>query len=403
MDDHIVFMDNDVVNLAPKIHGYVTELNRAINNIHGVNPHSSVIVRRLEREALFLLNDIQFGITRFQDALERSRLFACKVVHAALMVDWNRLGQIKRSIQSFIAQHLPARMPVQIPVRMPVRVPARISPRIPARVPARVPARTETVRNYSIDEIARRAIESSRIVRQAHMSGPSILRQQRFPIAFDPRHLSNEGLPGMPQSLQNLPGVKGLYYPSFHFQDHVQGGCGTRAIGNALAIRDAEASNSLNPRTVFNNAAQHGDLNSHASTSTDEAIDLALALHLPDLHCLAFMEQYPGTQEIKNNPFPIIASTRYHHEQLNHAVNLYDEDRFQASIVQQIRNSENIVVHFLASVDRVRTNDHFVLISIVKHAGQIPKIIYMDCNNEPIMDQSKDAAFIHYLYLQCIA
>lgn len=254
----------------------------------------------------------------------------------------------------------------------------------------------------SIDEIVKRAVKSCEIARLAHLSSQPNLRLDQYAMWFDPNSVSDEGLPGIPQSLKGLPGVQILYYPSPHLPSRVNGGCATRALGNALAIRDAKLKNSLNPRMVVHLSAQHDDLNSHASTASSECAKLALALNLPQLHWLAYFNRKLNDAP-KNNPFSIIASACYHHPQLNHSVNLHKEDNFQAAIVQQIRRSTNIVVHFMASVDRINSCDHAILISIVKQAGQMPRIIYMDCNNEPIKDQSKDAAFIHYLYLQCIA
>ena len=44
-----------------------------------------------------------------------------------------------------------------------------------------------------------------------------------------------------------------------------------------------------------------------------------------------------------------------------------------------------------------------VVVSIVKRAGQPTKMIYMDSNNVPIADRSQAAAYICYLYWQCVA
>ncbi len=395
MDDGITIMKRDVATLVPTINSKAEGMLRTVNRLYGTNPQASAKIYNFEKEIHFLVDDLQLGITKFQDAYNRHHIHDCNELYEAIMDDWHRLRKINQNIQRQIIRHAaPA-----IPRRM-------VAPVEHHRAPVRIQQQHEAqpighARYYTVDEIAGRALESSRMARQAHLSRYPGHHTNQVPLTINPDQLSHEGFQAIPESLARLPRVQILYYPSPNLPARAWGCCGTRAIGNALGISDAVASNSLNPRTVFNNAARHNDLNSHSAVNSDEAVDLALTLNLPELHCLGIVERY--ADRVKPNPFSIFASTRYSHPQLGHSVNVYTEDRYHAELMQRIRNSDNIVAHFWTSVDRDRPSDHCVLISIVKRAGHIPKIIYMDSLNVPILDQSKDAAFIHYLYLQCIA
>lgn len=376
MDDHaidqIVIMANNVDNLAPMIKKYADELRQTVQRIDRNSRQVSANCHRLEREAFESLDDMQNGILKFRACFDQNRVADCTNIYQTLLQNRDRLFAIKLTLCDQL-DHRPE------------------------------PNHANRAKNYSADAIRGRALESSRIARQAHLSGPIVLSHERFSMIFDPHHLAPNGLDGIPQSLRQLPGVHIYYFPSPDLPRKASGTCGTLAIGNALAIRDAVLSDSLNPVTIFRNAATHNDLNSNEGTRTEEAVELAIVLHLSDFHCLMFGERYPKGGRAKDNPFSIIESTNYNHPQLIHTVNLTEEDQFQATIFEKIRNSETVCVNFLTCVDRAQMNDHGVLISIIKQKGRTPIIIYMDCNNEPIRDNSKDAAFIHYLYLQCIA
>lgn len=207
--------------------------------------------------------------------------------------------------------------------------------------------------------------------------------------------------PALPQCITELKGVEILYYPSPRSNLRIAGTCASRAIANALAIRDAITAASLDASTVYSLADTHNDLHSHPSVTHREAIELACALNLKNTFYLNFVEQF-SDGKIKDNPFSVTLSTEQHDPSLGFFFNLYTEEKTQAEIINKIRSMPTITAFFLCSVDVEHKNDHCILIAVVKKQGCIPKIIYMDCNNQQVAERSKSAAFIHYIYLQCI-
>lgn len=206
----------------------------------------------------------------------------------------------------------------------------------------------------------------------------------------------------LPKSITNLRKAEILYYPSPRTHLSISGTCASRAIANALGIRDAIALASLEAPIVYKMADTHNDLHSHSSVTHKEAIELACALDFKNTYYINYVENFSNGSP-KDNPFSITLSTEQHDPHLGNFFNLYTEERSQAEIINKIRAMPTITAFFLCSVDTHKKNDHCVLIAIVKQEGNIPKIIYMDCNNQQVPEHSKSAAFIHYLYLQCIA
>lgn len=210
----------------------------------------------------------------------------------------------------------------------------------------------------------------------------------------------------LPRSLRSLPGVQVLYYASPTDDSIVPGTCGSRTLANAAAISIAVDDNNLSAQRVFSQASKFSCIHVCSKMGSTEMIEDAVAANMKNIHSFAFVPTYHLSKQNKENPFSIIASSEYwspinHLQNQPFIVNFEDEPRFQDRIMRAIRGQQNCVTHFCCAVDVKEINDHAVLISIVKRAGQIPAIIYMDCNNCPL--SSKAAAFIHYLYLMCIA
>lgn len=355
-------------------------------------------VNRLERKAFDHLGQMQLGIVRFHEAQSRRDEVECRTIYRELLACQRQLEATKQSLLQLGATTTTTTTTTSAnPQRHEEarRAPAAVSP-------------------------WQRTLAASRAARAAHLTAVPAPRQHRASLSFDPHRIPANGLNGLPLSLQGLPGVQILYYPSAALSSRVSGTCGTRAIGNAMAIRNAVLGGSITPVVVFSQAHQYDSFNSHQGTRTDEAVAIASALNLDNFHVLSFLESFDvqiietrgayvarrTERMVRENPFTIIESTEYRGREGTHNVNIAgDEEQFQSRIIQSIRNNRNIVAHFMCgiNVESVDRPDHAVLVSIVKQEGQLPKIIYMDCNNEPILDQSMSAAFIHYLYLQCIA
>lgn len=261
------------------------------------------------------------------------------------------------------------------------------------------PAATTPV-DFDFDESISRTVHATEQAK-AHLVENTV-PHNLCSMSFNPTAPQANGLHGIPSSLRALPGVQVLYYPSPLMRSRASGTCVSRALGNAMAITAACNEHNLTAGNVHRKAAEHNDLNSHSAVSNIEVIDMAVGLHLANVHHMNIKSgKYYADPGIANY-FLINASTELNTRSGLKSVDLYREDVFQAQVMHKIRTSENIVAHFICSVDASSPNDHGILVSVVKRHGHMPTIIYMDCNNVPVTENSKPAAFITYLYYQCI-
>lgn len=229
------------------------------------------------------------------------------------------------------------------------------------------------------------------------------------------------GLIGIPESLSNLNNVHIRYFGTRQVKGQ-KNGCGMYALINSAAINEAMQSNSLTALTVLNNAEKHvADFDSEASESNPALlISLAKKLNLDNVYVLRlhndkvsvlcdtkhyrqikspFLENFFGTKssgEIKKSLF----LSRLSHILTTECI---DGDTALAEAVYNIRAKDNTIAHFICVTDAIKPNNHAILVTIIKQKESTPIIVFMDCNNIAIEDQSKSAAFVHFLYQACLA
>lgn len=181
---------------------------------------------------------------------------------------------------------------------------------------------------------------------------------------------------------------------------HELGTCGSRSVANALALSDVLAHGMpLESENIQIMAQKYEKLHTQNGMTSRDQINMARRFDLHNTYALAFFKNDPLDNK-KVNPFPftVIESTELP------VVNLYRESEILEEIVRSIRMQKNIVANFLCHLDgSVGQRGHSVVVSIVKRAGNPTQMIYMDSNNLPIIRNSQVAAYICYLYWQCVA
>ena len=73
-------------------------------------------------------------------------------------------------------------------------------------------------------------------------------------------------------------------------------------------------------------------------------------------------------------------------------------DNFLRHTITTIRSADSLVVHFICN-----TGGHWVTVSLIKQAGHVPQIIYMDSLNTQLINISRATHFIQFIYADCLA
>ena len=237
----------------------------------------------------------------------------------------------------------------------------------------------------------RRREHATQMAINNHLKGQVFLYGQKYPI-----HMQNGNI-ALPLSLSKLP----VSLTQFQvITQREQGTCGSRSVANALALRDVVAQGlTLDARTIQEAARKYESLHTKNGMTSREQIQLARRFDLHHTYALAFFKNDP-IHATKVNPFPfmVIESTDLP------LVNLYRETEILEEIVHAIRSQSAISAHFLCHLEGVSAQQaHAVVVSIVKRTGKPTQMIYMDSNNLSVISNSQAAAYICYLYWQCIA
>lgn len=148
--------------------------------------------------------------------------------------------------------------------------------------------------------------------------------------------------------------------------------CGSRAVANALALQDLiNAGQSLTPANIRAQSQQYSHILINQALSGEEIANLAHDNHLMNSYVM-------GTN--KRGPEPYIACSTDFEEDLN-------------DMIREIRTQNKVSTNIIFN-----TGAHWVLITVIKLPGHIPKIFYMDSCNAPLQDNSAATLAINYLY-----
>jgi hypothetical protein len=178
------------------------------------------------------------------------------------------------------------------------------------------------------------------------------------------------------------------------------GTCGSRSVANALSLRDIIANGmSIDSKTIQTMAKKYEVLHTQNGMTSKDQINLAKRFDLHNTYAIAIFPMDPLDNRKSNKyPFTVIESTELP------IVDLYHESEILENIVRSIRSQKNIVANFLCHLDGSSARrGHAVVVSIVKREGKTTGMVYMDSNNLPVADRSQVAAYISYLYWQCVA
>ncbi len=237
----------------------------------------------------------------------------------------------------------------------------------------------------------RRREQATKIAIHNHLTGPIVPYGSHGMFVRPDQNLQ------MPSLIRTLP-VPVIQLSVL--RQHEAGTCGSRSVANALALRDLLAKGlTVTSGNIQSMAKKYEYLHVKSNVSSREQIELARHFGLTHTYVLGIYQMDPiHGKQINRYPFTVIDSTEIG------AVNLYQESEVLEDIVKTIRENKTITAHFLCHLDgQNRQAGHSVVISIVKAKGQPTRIIYMDSNNAPITDHCQAAAYICYLYWQCIA
>jgi hypothetical protein len=224
-----------------------------------------------------------------------------------------------------------------------------------------------------------------------HLSGYVFPYGQRYHLFM------NNGNIVLPYILSKLP------VQMSHIQGPVQREmetCGSCSVANALALCDAIVNGLPLESTIIQTLSQrYGELRTQKCMTSKEQIALARSFGLSHTYVLTFFKNdLLDSTKMNRFPFSVIESTEYP------VINLYRGSEVLEEIVGTIRSQTNITAHFLCHLGAWQDNKgHVALVSIVKRSGEQTKMIYMDSNNLPVGTNSLAAAYICYLYWQCIA
>lgn len=177
--------------------------------------------------------------------------------------------------------------------------------------------------------------------------------------------------------------------------------CGSRSLANGLAISDAIALGVLNPKTVKRQAACYEWMHTTDNLTNVDIVKYAKKLGLENVYVIDYLNKdLVKKNRKKSNPFTIISSTD-HKETVCGA----NEMRINQCVIEKIRSRSSITAHFICFLDSVVKGAiaHAVLVSLIKRPGKKPTIIYMDSCNTPLRQEWQSAAYMSYLYWQCIA
>jgi hypothetical protein len=224
-----------------------------------------------------------------------------------------------------------------------------------------------------------------------HLNGHVLPYGQMYPLFLQNGNIL------LPPSLYKLS-----YYMSqlVVIKQREPGTCGSRSVANALALRDAIARGlPLDSHNIQAMAQKYEGLHTQNGTTSRQQIQLARRFDMHHTYAMTILKNDPldGTK-INRFPFTVIESTELP------VVNLYNEAEILEDIVRTIRSQHTVVASFLCHLDGgAGKRGHAVVVSIVKKAGSPTRIIYMDSNNLPVVPCSQAAAYICYLYWQCVA
>lgn len=212
---------------------------------------------------------------------------------------------------------------------------------------------------------------------------------------------SNDGCWPVPGELsKELSEIDLCYYESIQ-QPQSENTCGSRSLANALAISDAVENDRLNPQVVKKCAASYNWMHANDNLTNVDIIEKAQEHELENVYVIDYLtKDLCKRNRKKANPFTIISSTD--HDEMVCGAN---EGRINDEIIKKIRSNQNITAHFICFLEPIADDAiaHAVLVSLIKQKGKKPSLIYMDSCNTPLKQEWQAAAYMSYIYWQCIA
>lgn len=211
---------------------------------------------------------------------------------------------------------------------------------------------------------------------------------------------SKNGCWPVPEKLKKELADINLYYYESIQQPH-DNTCGSRSLANALAIRDALESKSLDPKIVKQKAGRYNWMHTSDNLTNVDIIEKAQRQNLENFYIVDYLTQdLVKRNRKKANPFTIISSSD--HDEMVCGDN---EVRINQEVIEKIRSNDTITAHFTCFLEPTDEDNiaHAVLVSLIKQKGKRPSMIYMDSCNVPLQQEWQAAAYMSYLYWQCIA
>ena len=157
--------------------------------------------------------------------------------------------------------------------------------------------------------------------------------------------------------------------------------CGSRSVANALAVQNIIMSGeALTPANIRAHASHFDGILINRVIEDNVVADLA------DTHGLEntlIMAKIPKEQKGVNEPFIV-----YSLDAQTHSLD---------ALVENMLTNETMTAHIICN-----TGGHWVLVTVIKQAGQKPTILYMDSGNAPLANNSIATDMIQYLYEHCI-
>jgi hypothetical protein len=177
----------------------------------------------------------------------------------------------------------------------------------------------------------------------------------------------------LPKSLTSLPHVM-VHHIKVTQQTGCQ--CGSRSVANALAVQDLVcAGQPLTAGNIRSKASCYDRILINRVIDDYELVQLALKNKLHNAHIVC-----------KNPVFKDAALWPYI------VTSIETWDNSLEAITTAIKNESNILMQLICN-----TGGHWVLLSIIKHEGQKPQILYMDSCNGQLQDSSFITAYTKYL------
>jgi hypothetical protein len=255
---------------------------------------------------------------------------------------------------------------------------------------SKVPSFRKALKKLNPQDQDRREISTKRSI-ENHLRGAIV------PYGRAEKALIQNGFIQLPSSIRRLPVA--ICQPVVIKQQEA-GSCGSRSVVNALALQNLVENNvPISAQNIQYRAQKYEKIHIQNGMTSREQINFARQFKLQHAYVMAILPlDLCNNSQVNKFPFTIIESVDLK------LVNIYREAEILENIVTTIRSQRNIIAHFLCHLDgETVRKGHAVVITLIKRASKPTQMVYMDSNNLPIGEHCQAAAYITYLYWQCIA